>query len=248
MPKVKLNLKLSGGEKKHRIYFGLIILFDEARAIAAHYVRQLICQIWFTDSINATFRRRSPYGKFRDLRLLRAQSREQSRALAYTSHQSLRIALLPDFSARYWFPSVFFPLPAALPSLPRFKRRFVKAKEKNRTKKQGSRISSQVEGPFEDTAIAPAPLAPYFNSEFSKHRATFDRVYAEEWPAVKQQATNHTWATTEYFVHRLWAPLMTRISKRVIAERKLCREEWCNNCYFQNCISSHEDVSKIRLL
>lgn len=91
--KSKIEPETIGRRKKRRIYFGLIISFGEARAIAAHYVRQLICQTWFTDSINATFRRRSPYGKFRDLRLLRAQSR----ALAYTSHQSLRIVPLPDF-------------------------------------------------------------------------------------------------------------------------------------------------------
>lgn len=50
----------------------------------------------------------------------------------------------------------------------------MKAEKRNKTKRRNKEvvISYQVEGPFDDTAIAPP--APVFQFEFRKHRSTFD--------------------------------------------------------------------------
>lgn len=158
---------------RSRIYIPKLIdywvgVLSEVHATARD--RQLICQTWFTDSINVAFKRRCrtntrvTYGKFLDLRLL---------------YVKLPLWSLRRFSRASLFAAWFLLLfPLAIHSI-LHARCFVKAKKIRQRNKE-------VVFPTRWRVPLRTPRSrAVFHFEFSKHRSTSDRVYAEEWLAVK---------------------------------------------------------------
>lgn len=148
----------------------------KVRAIVARYMRQLICQTRFTGLINATLRRRSPcsiHDVRKIFRFTAAKLESDSRPILISHCSSLRPRHSPRVSS------------GAL-----WKRK----KSDEQTRKSYFLSGGRSLWGYRDCASR-----AIFHFEFSKHRTTFDRVYAEKWPAVKQQATDHTWATIAHF-------------------------------------------------